>query len=71
MPVFETFPNNYTEVHQALLAGRQVDANTDLGKRFNQVATRILGLGEDAGSRPKKKFLEHFSVLPSKSSVKA
>lgn len=71
VPVFETFPNRYAEVHQALMAGQPLAANTDLGKRFTAVAKRILGLGAGTDRQPRKKFLQHFSVLPSKSSVEA
>ena len=63
-PVYETFPNRYHEVHKALVSGRPVDPDSDVGQRCNSLAERILNPGRSGGRRRKRRFLEHFSVLP-------
>ena len=70
VPVYETFPNSYNQVHQALVSGSPIDAGSELGKRIAALANRILNPDSAQGSRPKKRFLQHFSVLPAKYSVK-
>jgi pilus assembly protein CpaE len=69
IPVYDSFPNNYNGVHQALVAGRPVDANSDLGKRFAALARRVMDPGGVEKPRKKKSFLETFSVLPEKYSL--
>jgi len=69
IPVYDSFPNNYNGVHQALVAGRPVDANSDLGKRFAALAHRVMDPGGVEKPRKKKSFLETFSVLPEKYSL--
>ena len=70
VPVYHTFPNNYNGVHQALLAGQPVAPDTDLGKQCRILAKKVLNPESDTSAIPKKKFLEHFSVLSSRYSVK-
>ena len=43
MPVYMTFPNDYTGVHHALTAGKQVDASSPLGSRFRELAEAMAG----------------------------
>jgi pilus assembly protein CpaE len=43
MPVYMTFPNDYTGVHHALTAGKQVDASSPLGSRFRELAEAMSG----------------------------
>jgi pilus assembly protein CpaE len=38
MPVFMTFPNDYSGVHKALTAGKQVDSKSALGSRIQALA---------------------------------
>jgi len=71
VPVFESFPNSYDGVHQALVKGKPVDAASDLGKGFANLARRILSPGapDPAKTKSKRKFLESFSLLSSKVSA--
>jgi len=69
VPVHETFPNNYAGVHRALVAGKPVAANLDLGRQFAALAHRILNPDKDQPKRSKRKFLETFSILPGKYSL--
>lgn len=43
MPVFMTFPNDYAGVHKALTDGKQVDAKSALGSRFQELAVAMAG----------------------------
>ncbi len=58
-PVAFQFPNDYAGVHRALAAGGAVDANTDFGKRFQELAREMLHIRQP---KPKKRFIEYFSV---------
>ena len=69
LPVTMTFPNDYNGVHRALTAGRAIDPNTDLGRGFTRLAQSL------ADKRPappaaaaKKRFIEYFSIMPSRAS---
>jgi pilus assembly protein CpaE len=64
-PVFETFPNSYEGVHRSLVAGAPVDPSTDLGRKFSGFARRIMQVGDTTAKKPKRSFLENFSLLPS------
>ena len=69
VPIFESFPNAYAEVHKALVAARPVEESSELGKCCANVARRILSPGEPAGVKPRKRFFESFSILSSKYSL--
>jgi pilus assembly protein CpaE len=43
MPVFMTFPNDYTGVHHALTVGKQVDESSALGSRIRELAQAMAG----------------------------
>jgi pilus assembly protein CpaE len=43
MPVFMTFPNDYSGVHKALTAGKQVDEKSALGSRIHELAEAMVG----------------------------
>ena len=43
MPVFMTFPNDYTGVHHALTAGKQVEGSSPLGGCFRDLAETMAG----------------------------
>jgi pilus assembly protein CpaE len=43
MPVFMTFPNDYSGVHKALTAGKQVDTSSPLGSRLGELAQTMAG----------------------------
>ena len=62
MPVAMTFPNDYHGVHTALTAGRQVEANSELGRHFSTLAETMMdrkqsGNGPAAPAAMKKKGL--------------
>lgn len=69
LPVYGTFPNNYNGVHQALVAGKPIDPNSELGEQFTSVVHRIMEPGSTEPPRKKKSFLETFSILPTKYSL--
>jgi len=72
LPVFAVFPNDYQEVHEAVSSGRPVSLDSELGKAFRQVAQKIAQAAGAKPSRPaeasqpKKRFLDTFSILPTK-----
>jgi pilus assembly protein CpaE len=43
MPVFMTFPNDYSGVHHALTVGKQVDPSSPLGSRIRELAEAMAG----------------------------
>ncbi len=70
MPVAMTFPNDYHGVHTALTAGRQVEANSELGRHFSTLAETMMdrkqsGNGPAAPAAPaalkKKGLLDLFN----------
>jgi pilus assembly protein CpaE len=67
LPVFETFPNSYLELHQALVDGAPISPASDFGKRNAQVARRIIApQGAEAEEKQKKGFFENLSFLSSR-----
>jgi len=63
-PVYETFPNDYRSVHEALVAGKAVNASTELGKACARVADGALNTDATKDpDRKKKRFIEHFGAL--------
>lgn len=69
-PVYATLPNSYRSVHQALVEGRPVEASSELGKQIAELANRILDPNA-AQARPEpKRFIEYFSVLHPKFSLR-
>ncbi len=68
-PVYKEFPNDYFGVHKALSEGAAVNAKSDLGKQFHALSSAILEKSVAGLANPKKhkkKFLEYFSVLPTR-----
>lgn len=62
-PVFATLPNDYVGVHEALVAGRPVREEIELGKAFRDIARRIMEPAAPKEETPRKKsFLEVFSI---------
>jgi hypothetical protein len=67
LPVYESFPNNYQAVHDAVVSGKPIDRSSDLGSACHRVAARILNPEtRESQPRKKKRFIEHFAVLPSR-----
>ena len=77
MPVAMTFPNDYHGVHTALTAGRQVEANSELGRHFSTLAETMMdrkqsGPGPAAPAAQKKKgLLDLFNFKGSSRAVPA
>lgn len=70
LPVMMTFSNDYNGVHRALTAGRAIEPNTDLGKGFTRLAHTLLEKRPAApAASSKKRFIEYFSILPSRAST--
>jgi pilus assembly protein CpaE len=68
-PVYESFPNNYVGVHKALVEGKPVDEASDLGKKCQELARRIMKPKARDNRPNKRSFLQSFSILPSKYSM--
>jgi pilus assembly protein CpaE len=69
VPVQMTFPNDYHGVHKSLTAGKYVDATSELGKQFNQLARTILEKKPTLVRDGKKAFVEYFSLLPARYTI--
>jgi len=65
VPVMMNFTNDYQGVHRALQSGRSVEANSELGKQFSALAASILEK-KVPEMDTKKRFVEYFSILPSR-----
>jgi len=69
VPVQFAFPNDYRGVHQSLTEGREVSANSELGRQFTAFASQLLARQLAPLPMKKRKFLEMFSVLPTRLST--
>lgn len=61
VPLYATFPNDYVRVHHALTMGKEVDAKSELGKRFDTLARLILDVKREP--KPAKRLADYFSVV--------
>jgi Flp pilus assembly CpaE family ATPase len=69
-PVFMEFPNDYRGVHCAVTNGSEVDVNSELGRQFTRLSYSMLEKSPPrVNPKKKKKFLEFFSVVPSRVSL--
>lgn len=67
LPVYESFPNDYQTVHDAVVSGKAIDRSSDLGSACHRIAARILDPeGRETQKKKKKRFIEHFAVIPSR-----
>jgi Flp pilus assembly CpaE family ATPase len=67
VPVYMEFPNDYRGVHNALTAGRDVEAATELGRQFSKLSYAIMEKSPPrANPAKKRKFLEFFALSPSR-----
>jgi pilus assembly protein CpaE len=64
LPVDVEIPNDYRGVHKALQDAKPVAANSELGKCFGNLATRILS--KESTPKPAKRFVEYFSLSPAR-----
>lgn len=69
-PVYATFANGYKTVHRALVDGRPLDEESELGRQIAAAATRILEPGTPNKQPARKRFLEHFAILPTRYSLR-
>lgn len=71
LPVFMTFPNDYQGVHRALTAGRCVDPTSELGRCFTHLGQALVEKKQQATATAehKKRFIEYFSIVPSRVSL--
>lgn len=69
LPVYMTFPNDYSGVHRALTAGRAIDPGTELGRNVTRLAQSLAERHHVPQSAPtRKRFIEYFSIMPSRAS---
>ena len=64
LPVAIEIPNDYRGVHRALQEAKPVDAGSDMGKCFAELARRILS--KTPGAKPPRRFVEYFSMSPAR-----
>ncbi len=64
LPVKLALPNDYRGVHSAMGEARPVQPDTELGRCFAELARRIVS--KDAPSRPTRRFVEYFSLVPAR-----
>lgn len=70
MPPLMSFANDYQGIHKALTAGKEIDGKSELGKQLAKLAEHIHEKpGAQAQEATKRKFVEYFSVIPTKISV--
>jgi pilus assembly protein CpaE len=69
-PVYASFANSYRSVHQALVEGRPVEENSELGRQILELAKRILDPGAQQAQPAPKRFIEYFAVLHPKFSLR-
>lgn len=66
IPIYMTFPNDYQGVQRAMTAGQWVESGSELGRQFTNLAHTMLESKAVPVPEPKKRFIEFFSVVPSK-----
>jgi hypothetical protein len=64
LPVAIEFPNDYKGVHKAFSRAKPVEPSTDLGKRFAELAQRLLA--KDSAPPPPKRFVDYFTISPAR-----
>jgi pilus assembly protein CpaE len=64
LPVAIEFPNDYKGVHKAFTEAKPIDPSSELGKRFQQFARKLLSKG--AEPPPSKRFVDYFTISPAR-----
>jgi pilus assembly protein CpaE len=64
LPVAIEFPNDYKGVHKAFTEAKPIDPSSELGKRFQQFARKLLSKGSEPP--PPKRFVDYFSISPAR-----
>lgn len=70
VPVYATFSNSYQAVHRALVEGRPLEEKSELGHQIAATAQRILEPGSAKKQPARKRFLEHFAIMPARYSLR-
>lgn len=68
LPVAMELPNDYPGVHKALSDARPVNARSDLGRCYSELARRIFS--KEAQAKRPRRFVEYFSLTPARYSFK-
>ncbi len=55
-------PDDYRGVHEALHAGKPVQADSELGRQFKSLARKIASKQPEPA--PGRRFVEYFSLVP-------
>jgi Flp pilus assembly CpaE family ATPase len=66
LPIQMTFPNDYQCVTRALADGRPINPASELGLQCTALAETMLDRKSVRTNEPKKRFIEYFSVTPSR-----
>jgi pilus assembly protein CpaE len=69
LSVCMTLPNDYDTVQKAVSEGKPVGRHTSLGKCFQRLAESLAG-GKQNSVETKRRFVEYFSLLPARYSLK-
>lgn len=69
LPITMELPNDYRGVHKAFTEAKPIDPGSELGKRFAELARRVLSRG--TGARPPKRFVDYFALSPARYSFTA
>ena len=62
-PVLQTFPNDYAGVHKAVMAGKSVSPDSELGRQCAALA-HSLAAHSVPKETPRRRFVEYFSISP-------
>lgn len=54
IPIFCMIPNDYPDLYEAYAEGRMLGKNSELGRQFARLATKLANLEEEKGA--KKRF---------------
>ena len=66
LPIHMTFPNDYQGVTHALAQGRPIDFASELGRQCTALGQSMLNQKVEPAGEPKKRFIEFFSIAPSR-----
>lgn len=64
IPVVMILPNDYQGVHRSLQSAKPVDADSELGKKFLEMAQQMQQKPARKSTQAGSKFVSYFSVLP-------
>ncbi len=64
LPIMMELPNDYRGVHRAFMEARPVEASSELGKRFGDLARKLTAREPDAA--PPKRFVDYFTISPAR-----